>query len=86
MKIIQVKTLVMEQRLMNLLLIQLKVMALVSVAAMVIFLIVAFSPAKHAVENTCKKTACVKEKEYSEDVRENFLLGQIFSYATLETE
>ena len=76
----------MEQRLMKLLLIQLKITALVSVAGMLVFLFVAFSPAKRVVKTACKKTACVKEKEYSEDVRENFLLGQIFSYATLETE
>lgn len=76
----------MEQRLMKLLLIQLKVVALVSVAAMVIFLFMAFSPAKHVAETTCKKAACLKGEEYKDDVRESFLLGQIFSFATFETE
>jgi len=80
------KTQVMEQRTLKLLRIQLKLVALVCVAAMVVFLCVAFSPAKRMVEPSCKKAACLKEKEQRDDLRESFLIGKLLSYSTFETE
>ena len=76
----------MEQRASNLLLIQLKAVALLSVGAMVFFVFLAFSPAKRVVESSCKKAACIKEKEQRDDLRESYIIGKLLSYSSFETE
>jgi hypothetical protein len=80
----QAKNAIMEQRILKLLLIQLKLVALFFVAAMLFFLFVGFSPAKRSETKPCKHSCVVNEK--SEEVREDFLIGKLFSYTTLETE
>ena len=74
----------MEQKMLKLLLIQLKLVALGFVAAMLFLLFVGFSPAKRTEAKPCRHSCVVNEK--SEEVREDFLIGKLFSYATLETE
>jgi len=74
----------MEQRMLKLLLFQLKLVAVASLGAMVFFLFVAFSPAKKSEKKACKHACTVNERE--EEARESFLIGKLFTYSTLETE
>jgi len=76
----------MEQRASKLLVIQLKVVALFCAGAMVFFVFLAFSPAKRIVESSCKKAACIKEKEQRDDLREGYIIGKLLSYSNFETE
>ena len=74
----------MEQKIMKLLLIQLKLMALACVAAMAFFLFVAFSPVKN-VDSTCKKSACIKQQQMNDEVRESSFFGKLFAYSNFGT-
>jgi hypothetical protein len=74
----------MEQKMLRLLLIQLKLVAVFFVAAMLFLLFVGFSPSRRIEGKPSKHSCMVNEK--SEEVREDFLIGKLFSYTTLETE
>jgi hypothetical protein len=74
----------MEQKMLKFLLIQLKLMALGCIGAMIFFLFAAFHPAKKENEqNKHSASSCVKNKE---EVRESLLIGNLFSYGTLDSE
>jgi hypothetical protein len=75
----------MEQKMLKFLLIQLKLTALGCVGAMIFFLFAAFHPAKKENEPNNKHStySCGKDKE---QVRESLLIGNLFTYGTLDSE